>query len=78
MIPIVGEQYWWTVENNTYPCLSRTKYCNKVVEVVAIPNDRYCVKVRIIESSYRGELGLTFSTVPGCLYDLTTKIMEVL
>lgn len=77
MIPIIGEQYWWTVECTTYPRLKYTKYCNKVIEVVSILNDR-CITVKIVESSYKGEIGLTFSTVSECLYDLTSKVLEAL
>jgi hypothetical protein len=77
MIPKIGEQYWWTVECTTYPRLANTKYCSKVVEVVSMLHEG-CITVKVVESNYRGEIGLTFSTVAGCLYDLASKVVEVL
>jgi hypothetical protein len=74
--PIIGEQYWW--KNNT-------QFRGKVVEVIALHHNmsrvssfKYFVTVRIIESSYKGEVGLTSSTINTCLYDLATIVMEAL
>jgi len=83
MVPIVGEEYWWKV----WPNWNYHKYIGKVVKVIKIHPGKHfhnstsfyvIVDVIIVESNYKGEIGLTVSTTNDCLFDLASEVVALL